>query len=290
MRTYTQLTTEDRYTIAAGLTQGLNYAQIAQQLGRHRSTIKREIDRNLCLYDGAYRAAKADRRTRGRRSRARKHGHFTSFEWNMVERYLRQQWSPEQISYYLAINSWFSISHETIYQHIWNNKRRGGDLHTNLRQATKKRRKRYRAYDSRGQLTNKRHISERPLQIEQRNTIGHWEIDTVMGAGSKDCIVTLVERKTGYVLIGKLPDRTTDSLNKRVLNLMKRFRHKFHTITADNGTEFHAYKKIEKATDVTFYFATPYHSWERGTNENTNGLIRQYLPKGTSMASLTQQQ
>ena len=111
-----------------------------------------------------------------------------------------------------------------------------------------------------------------------------------MGTGSKDCIVTLVERKTGYVLIGKLADRTTASLNKRVIALMRQFQNKFQTITADNGTEFHAYKKIEKATDVTFYFATPYHSWERGTNESTNGLIRQYLPKGTSMSSLTQQQ
>ena len=135
----------------------------------------------------------------------------------------------------------------------------------------------------------KRHISERPNSAESRKIKGHWEVDTVMGKGSKDCIVTLVERKTGYTLIGKLKDRTTAELNRRCIQLINREPCRFVSITADNGTEFHQYKKIEKATNTRFYFATPHHSWERGTNENTNGLIRQYLPKGTSMENLTQQ-
>jgi len=159
-----------------------------------------------------------------------------------------------------------------------------------LRQSLKQRRKRYKAYDSRGKLANKRHISERPISVETRKYKGHWEIDTVMGKGSSDCIVTLVERKSGFVLIGKLQDRTTASLNAKTISLINKSPTTFKTITADNGTEFHQYSKIEESTGATFYFANPYHSWERGSNENCNGLIRQYLPKGTSMALVTQQQ
>jgi IS30 family transposase len=126
--------------------------------------------------------------------------------------------------------------------------------------------------------------------VETRGQVGHWEIDTVMGTGSKDCIVSLVERKTGLVLIGKLQDRTTASLNRRVIAIIKRHEGAFQTITADNGTEFHHYHGIEARTTAVFYFARPYHSWERGSNENANGLIRQYLPKGVSLARLTQHQ
>jgi len=182
------------------------------------------------------------------------------------------------------------MSHETIYQYIWRDKAEGGNLWTHLRQSQKRRRKRYRAYDSRGRLANKRHISERPPSVETRRYKGHWEIDTVMGKSSPDCIVTIVERKTGFLVIGKLKDRTTKSLNKRTVKLINKQATAFKTITADNGTEFHQYPYIERATGTRFYFATPHHSWERGTNENTNGLIRQYLPKGTSMEDLTQQQ
>ena len=182
-----------------------------------------------------------------------------------------------------------SISHETIYQHVWRDKRRGGRLYEHLRCAGKKRRKRYGRYDSRGRLAGKRHISERPASVEDRSEIGHWEIDTVMGTGSRDCIVTLVERKTGYTLIGKLPDRSKTELTVRAAWLIRKHPSCFQTITAGNGTEFHDYKRIEEQTGVCFYFANPHHSWERDTNENTNGLIRQYLPKGMNMDVVTQQ-
>ena len=179
------------------------------------------------------------------------------------------------------------ISHETIYRHIWRDKRVGGDLWRHLRQRPKYR-KRYGAYEKRGRLAGKRHISERPAAVELRREIGHWEMDTVSGAGTKHCIVTLVERATGCVLIAKLADHTKAELNRHVIGLIREQRRLITTITVDNGTEFHGYKDIERATGVTFYFATPYHSWERGTNENTNGLIRQYLPKRHSMKALTQ--
>jgi IS30 family transposase len=163
------------------------------------------------------------------------------------------------------------------------------NLYTHLRGARKRRRKRYGAYDSRGRLAGKRPISERPAEVEARDRVGHWEIDTVAGTGSKDCIVSLVERRSGLLLIGKLGDRTVESLNRRVIHLIRHRGAPFETVTADNGTEFHGYERIERLTGAAFYFARPYHSWERGSNENANGLIRQYLPKGRSMAGLSQQ-
>ncbi len=182
------------------------------------------------------------------------------------------------------------ISHETIYRHIWRDKHRGGGLHRHLRCAIKRRRKRYRSYDSRGRLAGKRMIQERPAVVEDRRELGHWEIDTVLGKGSRHCIVTIVERKSGYTLIGKLSSRTKEQTTAKAIELIRKHRMHFRTITADNGTEFHGYADIEAATGVLFYFANPHHSWERGTNENTNGLIRQYLPKNTSMRSVTQEQ
>ncbi len=137
-------------------------------------------------------------------------------------------------------------------------------------------------------MANKRHITDRPASAESRRYKGHWEIDTVFGQGSKHCIVTLLERKSGFILLGKLPDKSTCSLNKRVIKLIRRHPGQFKTITADNGTEFHQYAAIEEECGVSFYFATPYYSWERGSNKNVNGLICQYLPKNQNMAGLTQ--
>jgi len=286
---YHQITREERYTISALRKQDYRTSEIAAVLGRHRSSIYREITRNQCN-DKGYRPFKADSRTRGRRSRSRRNKQFGARDFALIESLLRLKWSPEQVSCYLKRVKRLNISHETIYLYVWADKEAGGNLHAHLRSATKQRRKRYGAYDSRGRLAGKRHISERPGSIESRETFGHWEIDTVLGKGSRDCIVTLVERKTRYTLIGKLKARTVDQLNTRLLKIIKRHRKMIKTITADNGTEFHGYESIEKKTGVKFYFATPYHSWERGTNENTNGLIRQYLPKSLSMASVNQHQ
>lgn len=286
--TYHQLTDEERYTIAALRKEGLNQAQIAQRLQRHRSTISREVRRNAARLDGAYRAQKAIERTNGRRSRSRRNSRFGRGDWQKVERLLRLDWSPEQAAGVLRRSRELSISHETIYRYVWEDRARGGNLAAHLRGANKKRRKRYGRYDSRGRLAGKRHISTRAKFIERRCQVGHWEIDTVMGGGDTHCIMTLVERATGYLMIRKLRSRNAADLARSASQLIKQYEGKFRTITADNGTEFHSYKSIESKTDVKFYFATPYHSWERGTNENTNGLIRQYLPKRTSMAKVTQ--
>ena len=290
---YQQLTLDERVLISYLSRQGFNQSGIARVLGRHRSTISRELGRNRTHgYDHCYRCARAHDYAMARRRLSRRNRHYTEQDFAIVRRFLRKQWSPEQIVGMIRRFRLMKrrLSHETIYQYIWRDKRAGGTLWKHLRQASKQRRKRYRAYDSRGRLANKRHISERPVSVESRRIRGHWEIDTVMGKGSTHCLVTLVERKSGYVVIGKLKDRTTRSLNQRCIKLINREHTPFRTITADNGTEFHQYPEIEAATDTRFYFANPHHSWERGTNENTNGLIRQYLPKAMNMKQLTQAQ
>jgi len=290
---YHQITPDERYRLAALRMQRppLSKAEIARQLGRHPSTIGRELRRNAAMHDGAYRPSKAQERTNGRRSRTRRGSAFTALEWMLVEDRLVEGWSPEQISGRLRREGTLRISHETIYKYIWNEKHAGGSLFRFLRQRTKKHRKRYATKERRGCLAGKRHISDRPAAVEGRRQLGHWEIDTVHGTG-RDSVATLVERVTSYTLIGKLSDLTARALNDRVLKLLRRPRRNlrlaFKTFTADNGTEFHSHVAIERKTGARFYFATPYHSWERGTNENTNGLIRQYLPKRTSMASLSQ--
>lgn len=290
---YQQLTSEERVILSTLKLQGLSIRKIAKYLGRHHSTLYRELARNRCYkIDGAYRPSKAQRRAIARRKTSRRNRHYSHDDFSYVRKLLNKKWSPEQIVGHIRRFALLErpMSHETIYQYIWRDKAEGGSLWLNLRQSSKCRRKRYKAYDSRGRLANKRHITERPSTVEGRKYKGHWEIDTVHGRGATDCIVTLLERKTGYVMIGKLTDKSTASLNKKTIKLISRDPLSFKTITADNGTEFHQYMKIEKVCNVKFYFANPFHSWERGSNENINGLIRQYLPKTQSMASLTQQQ
>ena len=207
----------------------------------------------------------------------------------MVEPCLRQQWSPEQAAGWLRRKRQLSISHETIYRHIWRDRKTAGRLYLHLRCSPKQRRKRYGRYDSHGRLAGKRPISERPVGAKNRSRVGHIEADTIIGnISDKHCALTFVDRKSGYVMIGKLEARTVEATNRRAVRMIKNAARTTHTVTADNGTEFHGYKAIEAATGSKFFFATPYHSWERGTSENTNGLIRQYLPKRQSMAHVTQ--
>lgn len=284
---YRQITPEERYMLAQLRKQRLPIAEIARLMGRDRSSIYRELRRNRTREDGRYRAFTAQEQTNGRRRRSRRNSQFTAEDWSMVEHLLRSGLSPEQISGRLKRDGVLSISHETIYTHIWNNKAKGGLLYLTLRQPTK-RRKRYGTNEKRGQVAGKRHISERPPEVDERGEIGHWEGDTVIGAGSKHCVITLVERVTGVTLIGKLEERTTRAVNDWLIPRIRKTPELFKTITVDNGTEFHSYLDVEAATGVEFYFATPYHSWERGTNENTNGLIRQYIPKGMDLRSLSQ--
>ena len=286
---YRQITAVERYALMALQVQGLTPAGIARALGRHRSTVTRELHRNRTHHDGYYRPELADCYARGRRSHSRRNQQFTRAHWRRVETLLREDWSPEQIAGRLHLKEGFSISHETIYRYIWHDQRAGGRLYTHLRCARKQRRKRYGAYDSRGRLADKRPIATRPAGAEHRSRFGHWEGDTMLGDGqSGPCVLTLVERKSGFVAIGKLRQRNGVEVNRRAQRIITAQPRPVRTITVDNGTEFHSYAALERVVDAQFYFATPHHAWERGTSENTNGLIRQYLPKRASMAQLTQ--
>ena len=265
-------------------------AAIARALGRHRSTVGREVRRNVWREDGrTYRPFKAQGYTNRRRRASRSTTQFSAEDWALVASVLREDFSPEQVVGWFARFKILAISHETIYRYSWEDRARGGTLHVHLRRANKPFRKRYGAYDSRGRLAGKRHISTRPAGAAHRSRVGHWEVDTVLGNSQGGaCIVTLVERKTGYVVIGKLERRAAADVNARLEALIRRQTRPVRTITADNGTEFHSYKALEERVPAKFYFATPHHSWERGANENMNGLIRQYLPKGASTEHITQ--
>lgn len=288
---YQQLSAQERFLIASLRIRNLGFADIAAELGRDRSTIWREVRRNRSPYDNGYRSERAQEHTNARRKRSRRNHRLGAAEFARVEALLRENWSPEQISGHLRRTGEMSISHETIYRHVRRDFRGGGDLFVHLRCSRKRRRKGYGRHDSRGRLAGKRMIGERPAAVEERKETGHWEIDTVMGKSQEEgseCILTLVERKSGYVLIGKLAARTSSEATRATIELIERHPEQFKTITADNGSEFHGYEAIEAATGVIVYFATPHHSWERGTNENTNGLIRQYLPKGQTMTWVRQ--
>jgi IS30 family transposase len=285
---YQQLSQEERYMIASLSRSRLSKAEIGRELGRSTSTITRELARNRCTHDDGYRAETAHSYATARRKRNRRGSQFSLEQWALVLRLIRNDFSPEQVSDVIREYCDFTISHETIYKYILYDKKKGGSLYTHLRIMPKNRRKRYNSHDSRGILPGKRNISTRPKEIELRDVIGHWEGDTVIGKDRHHCIVTLVERKTGFVIIKKVKARSAFEVTNACIQAIKEHKQKFLSITFDNGTEFHGYKAIEEAFPVTCYFANPYHSWERGTNENTNGLIRQYLPKHSCFKSITQ--
>jgi IS30 family transposase len=284
--TYHQITLEERYHLQALRGVAPSLAAIARALGRHRSTISRELRRNRTR-SGPYRPYPADCYARTRRSHSRRNQRLTPADWQQVVTGLGQGWSPEQIAGRGRRDGTLRISHETIYRYVWADFRMGGTLHRLLRGARKRRRRRGGSWRRRGQRLG-RPLTDRPAHVATRRRLGHWEIDTVAGGRGPDCLLSLVERKSGYLLLGKLADHSARTFTARSLTLLAGDRHRVYTITADNGSELVGYRRIERGTGARFYFAAPYHAWERGTNENTNGLIRQYAPKGTSLAGLTQ--
>ena len=282
---YRQITQGERYALAALRGQHHAVTVIAQQLGRHRSTIWREVHRNAARADGGYRPQLANWYARSRRSHSRRNRRFTLEHQALVAALLWEHWSPEQIAGWLRRHQILAISHETIYRWIWEDWHANGLLHTRLRGARRRRRKRYGTPERRGRVATKRSIADRPAIVDARRQVGHWEADTLLGAG-RPCLLSMVERATGFVALGKLEARTAAALNPRAIAVLRR---RVRSITADNGTEFHSYAAIERATAARFYFARPYHAWERGTNENTNGLLRQYWPKRCHFAAVSQQ-
>jgi IS30 family transposase len=279
---YSQLSQEERYFFSSHLASGCSIPSIAREMGRAPSTLYRELDRNR-RPSGRYAAFVADSYATARRRRARRGSNYPADCWDLVIELLELQWSPEQISNYLINTNQASISFQTIYRWIRKDRRRGGILYRNLRIMPKRRRKRYGSDDSRGILRGKRLISERPALVNDRQEFGHWEADTVMGKDKHQCVLTLVERMTGAARLAKLSNRTAAQATAAISRIIGAEPARFKTITFDNGTEFHSYKELEDRFSVTCYFAYPHHPWERGINENFNGLLRQYLPKGRSL-------
>jgi transposase, IS30 family len=277
---YTQLTREQRYQIHALLKMEHSRTEIADALGVHKSTISRELQRNRGKR--GYRPKQAHQFALQRRTKARKR--ITADTWALVEEKLRRDWSPEQIAGRFKEEG-VAISHEHIYQYVYADKRVGGDLWKHLR-CQKKRRKRVGSYDRRGKIPNRKSIEERPEVVEQRTRLGDWEVDLMVGKDHQGVLVTLTERTSRFTLLRKVASKQTTLVSQAIVELLH-WVAALESITADNGKEFAAHQHISQTLSVDFYFAHPYSSWERGTNENTNGLIRQYVPKSRSLKNIS---
>ena len=283
MRTYNQLTSEQRYQISALKRIGHSQTEIAKELEVHKSTISRELSKNMG--ERGYRARQAHEKARERRAKATPTKRISAETWEEVEEKLRQDWSPEQVSGWLEKRQEIRISHEWIYQHILADQQANGDLYTHLRQYGK-RRKRYGKHDRRGKLPDRVSIEERPQIVEQRERLGDWEIDTLVGKGHRGALVSLVERKSRYTLLLPVAQRLANLVADATISLLLPLAGFVHTITGDNGKEFAEHVRIAETLQANFYFAHPYSAWERGTNENTNGLVRQYFPKTTDFSRI----
>lgn len=279
---YTQLTRERRYQIYALKKAGQNQTQIALLLGCHKSTISRELRRN-CGMKG-YRPYQADELAYDRQCEAYR-ARITGETWMLVEFLLRQDWSPEQISGRLKLEKKPSVSHECIYLYVYAEKRRGGTLHQHLR-SQKKQRKRYSGYIRRGQIPNRTSIEKRPQIVAQKKRFGDWEADTIIGARHKAGILSVVERKSKLTRLRKLATKAAAEMKDNCIALLAPLAARVHTITVDNGKEFCEHELIATRLQARVYFAHPYASWERGLNENTNGLVRQYFPKKYEFARI----
>jgi IS30 family transposase len=275
---YTQLTDEERIEIYALLKLKTSMREIARQLGRDHKTIREEIRRNSGLR--GYRPKQAHAKAMARRAIARRPSKLTAQVLAHVEARLREDLSPDQVAATMAPSGLPPVSHERIYQHIWADKRRGGQLWKHLRVASgKRRRKRYGKRDWRGRIPGRVDIDQRPAHVRKRREIGHWEADLVSGRHHRGFLVTLAERKSRLVLIGHVTRKQAGAVTAEIHRLLAPHAAKVLTLTFDNGREFAGHQELARSLGCRTYFAKPYHSWERGTNENANGLIRQYFPK-----------
>ena len=282
MRTYHQLTQAQRYQIYALQKTKHILTEIAEVIGVHKSSVSRELKRNRG--QRGYRPQQAQELAADRRRKTVPR--ITAEVWSIVESLLKQDWSPEQISGRLKKEQGIRISHEWIYQHILVDKQTGGDLYKHLR-CQKKRRKRYGTYDRRGKLPNCRSIEERPASVNTRKRLGDWEVDTLLGKPQKHAMLTLTERKSRLTVLGKVSRRTARAVRRQVCKLLLPVKDKVHTLTSDHGKEFADHELIAETLQLKFYFAHPYAAWERGTNENTNGLLRQYFPKKSDFKTIS---
>ena len=280
--TYKHLSQAERYQIHALMKAGHDQSQIAKLLDRHKSTISRELSRNTG--SRGYRPKQACEMSADRAQHSRNAPTVEPWVREAACALLCIQWSPEQIA------SQLPISHETVYQYVYADKAQGGTLWKHLR-CQKQKRKRYASgRDRRGQIPNRRPLSERPLHIEARRQVGHWECDTVIGASHKGAVVTLVERKSGYAVMAKVEKKTSELVSSAIVDKLQPLAARVKTLTFDNGKEFAGHAHIDQQLQSTAYFARPFASWERGSNENLNGLLRQYVPKKRAMSTVSDEE
>jgi IS30 family transposase len=285
---YQHLTLEIRWQISALKERGISQGTIAKQLGVHKSTISRELRRNGGCngYDASY--AEDLCRRRHHSAKQTKVMKLSGETLAQVLVWLEEsQWSPAEISGRLKRELGISVSHELIYQHIWSDKRGGGKLYQHLRRRGKKYQSRANKYSGRGFIPHRTDIKDRPAIVEEKSRVGDWEIDLIEGGkGDNQFLVTAVERRTQLMLMKQIPDKTAEETTKAIIELLLPYKKHVHTITSDNGKEFAGHLQVQHRLAAKFFFATPYHSWERGINERTNGLVRQYFPKRSNFAIL----
>ena len=291
MSNYKHLTREERYQIQAYKKAGFSQVEIAKELVVHKSTISRELSRNSSKLHKSYTATKADKISCDRRMYASKNSN-KKMSKNMISdivKYIEEDFSPEQTSAMLNIRDGLEISHVRIYQYIREDKLKGGDLHTHLRfYHTGKRRAQYGS-KHKGRIKDRVSISQRPKIVDEKTRLGDFEIDTIIGTNKKGAITTAVDRVSLLSVISIPTTKKADEVESEIKRILLPFKDKIQTITSDNGLEFSNHKNISQALDCEYYFCHPYSSWERGLNEYTNGLIRQYIPKGTSFENITQE-
>lgn len=277
--TYQHLSQTERHQICILMKDGKTQSQIATLMDRHKSTISREIARNTG--NRGYRPRQACLLAEERSLGSRNAAQINPKDWGKAVNCLLAQWSPVQIANQVG------ISHETIYRHVYVDKAAGDNLYQQLRCQNKCKKRYASVHDRRGQIVGRRPISERPAHIETRSQIGHWEGDTVIGAAYKQAVVTLVERKSGYALIAKVSNKTSDLVSQAIITKLNAVTPLVKTLTFDNGKEFAEHSRIDAALNSTTYFADPFASWQRGSNENFNGLLRQYIPKKRPLSTVT---
>jgi len=286
---YTQLTLSKRYHISTLNKQGYSQRYIAQEVEVHPSTISRELRRNNDLVRG-YNAELAQILSTKTEMQKKKRYSLTKPIEKYIRAKLKQDWSPEQISGRMKLDTGVSVVHETIYRYIYSNKKNGGKLYTYLRHKNKKYHCRSNNYMARGTIIDRVMIDKRPKVVEKKNRIGDLEIDTVVGKDHKGFLVTVVDRKSKFVLIKNVPTKEAQVVTDALIEMIQPIKAITHTITSDNGKEFAYHKQVSAALNTDFYFANPYHSWERGLNEHTNGLIRQYLPKKSEFLHVSKEE
>jgi len=287
---YGHLNIDEREVILKMRAQQVSMRQIADRLGRSAGTISRELSRNVSSTHD-YKPHLAQRYYERRRA-ASKEPYRLEDDASLrkyVKRKLRKYWSPEQISGRIKKECGIDISPVTIYSWIYRHREQGGEFYKYLRQSHRRRRKRRGCEERRGQMPDRRMINERPKVVNERKRIGDWESDTVEGRKGSGFIATHVDRKARYTVAVKVDDKSADTVTKATLEAMKKLpTEKVKTITFDNGKEFAGFKELERGLNMRSYFAQPYHSWERGTNENTNGLLRQFFRKGMDFGTIIQ--